>query len=111
MALDRVRELVLELVKRDGTDLKTVSLAIPRNHAYLHQFITQNKPRALSEEVREALGRKFGVDPDDFRAAPRPKGEHTLISKFRTLSKNDQRVMLRVADGLAGSKGVTGGHD
>jgi hypothetical protein len=71
---DRPRLLLLELIARHKTDLKTVSDAIGRNHAYLHQYIRQGKPRNLPEEARERLAKYFdgSVHPDDFRPHGRP---------------------------------------
>lgn len=72
--LDPVRQLLLQLVRQQGTDLKTVSLAIDKNHAYLQQFVKMRVPKHLSDTVREALGNYFGVDPERFRSgAPRPR--------------------------------------
>jgi hypothetical protein len=69
MDLDRPRLLLLELIAQHNTDLKKVSDAIGRNHAYLHQYIRQGKPRNLPEDARERLAKHFDgtVHPDDFR--------------------------------------------
>jgi hypothetical protein len=74
MDLDRPRLLLLELIAQHNTDLKKVSDAIGRNHAYLHQYIRQGKPRNLPEEARERLAKYFDgtVHPDDFRPHGRP---------------------------------------
>lgn len=73
MKLDPVRRTLIQLIAlRDPpTDLKKASLAIGRNHAYLHQFIHRGTPRRLPEEVRHALAAYLGVaesalrDPGD----------------------------------------------
>jgi phage repressor protein C with HTH and peptisase S24 domain len=62
MKRDPVRKRLLELVAERETTLKAVSLAVERNHAYLHQFIHKNVPRKLPEEVRGALADYFAVD-------------------------------------------------
>ena len=70
---DSAKQRLRDLVAARGTDLKAVSLAIGKNHAYLAQFITRGVPRRLPEDVREALGSYFSVDPDTFRDTPRPR--------------------------------------
>ncbi len=64
MKLDPQRRLVQELVARRGLDLKTVSLAIGRNHAYLQQYLKRGKPRRLPEEARRAFAALFEVDQE-----------------------------------------------
>lgn len=73
---DRPRQLLMELVRQNGSDLKAVSAAIGKNHAYIQQYFKRGVPRTLPEEVREALAAHFGVDPDDFRpgGAPMKRG-------------------------------------
>jgi hypothetical protein len=61
--LDRVRALLVRLVAERGTDFKAVSLAIGKNHAYLHQFVRQHRPPELPDDVRQALARHFKLDP------------------------------------------------
>ncbi|MCR9256283.1 MAG: peptidase S24 [Alphaproteobacteria bacterium] len=46
------------------TDLKKASLAIGRNHAYLHQLIHRGTPRVLPEESRLRLADYLDVEPD-----------------------------------------------
>lgn len=61
------RQLLPELLKAKGHDLKSASKAIGRNPAFLHQYVTYNKPQRLSEEDRERLAGILGVPPDDLR--------------------------------------------
>lgn len=69
MQRDKVRKRLLELVAERETTLKAVSLAVERNHAYLHQFIHKGVPRKLPEEVRGALADYFAIDETELRAA------------------------------------------
>lgn len=84
MDLDPPRQELLRLVADRQTDLATVSRRIGKNHAYLHQYVKQGKPRRLSEEIRELLGHHFMVNPDVFRPhekmreMPRNKIERAL---------------------------------
>ena len=72
--LDPVRQLLLRLAGEKELALMPLSLAIGRNHAYLQQFVTMQKPRVLPRPVREALGKIFGVHPNRFLPAGAPSG-------------------------------------
>ncbi len=63
--LDPVRRRLLGLVEANDTNLKAVSLAIGRNHAYLQQFLRRQRPQLLAEDDRRALARHFGIDEAD----------------------------------------------
>ncbi|MCZ0934969.1 MAG: peptidase S24 [Gemmatimonadetes bacterium] len=77
--LDPVRRRLLRLVAESRTNLRTASLTIERNAAYLHQFIHRGTPRVLAEDDREALAEHLGCSPDllkhnrSARRATRPK--------------------------------------
>ena len=62
MELDPVRVRLLSLLKKTGSNMKTASLAIGKNPAYLHQFVYRNTPKAFPEDVREALAKHLGVE-------------------------------------------------
>ncbi len=103
MDIDAARARLLTLIATERTDLKTVSLAIGKNHAYLQQFVRSGKPLNLPEGAREALGTFFDVDPDEFRAEPpaRSPTERALLRNFRILSERNQRTLVDVSEGLA----------
>lgn len=65
--LDPVRRRLLKLVADGRTNLRTASLAIERNAAYLHQFIHRGTPRVLAEDDREALAEHLGCCPNLLR--------------------------------------------
>ena len=73
MNLDPVRLRVLKLINARKTDLKSASLALGRNAAYVHQYVYRGTPKILPEDVREALARYLEVDPGELRAAETPK--------------------------------------
>ena len=80
--LDPVRLKVLKLVKdrKPATDMKSASIAIGRNAAYLHQFVFRGTPKVLSEDDREALAEHLGCKPEELKhkkappRKPRKKG-------------------------------------
>lgn len=113
MELDAPRQRLLELVAEKETDLKTVSLAIKKNHAYLQQYLRQGTPRHLPEDVRIALAEHFGVTEESFRGpkasvrslpTPVPKGEIVEIGKeeYSLLPAFDLRLSAGPGAWLAG---------
>ena len=56
------RERLLELARRQGTSLASLSEMIGRNPTYLQQFIRKGSPRKLEERDRRVLAGFFGVD-------------------------------------------------
>ena len=74
MDLDPVRLKVLKLVKdrKPATNMKSASIAIGRNPAYLHQFVYRGTPKVLSENDREALADHLGCEPDELRHKKTP---------------------------------------
>jgi hypothetical protein len=70
--LDPTRLRVMNLIQERGTDLKNASLAIGRNAAYLHQYVTRGVPKVLPEDAREALAALLGVPDSEIRPPPEP---------------------------------------
>jgi hypothetical protein len=74
-AMDAPRKLLVDtLARRPDLDLKNLSLAIGRNHAYLQQFLMRGSPRELPESVRHGLAPLLGVSPDELRSTAPPAG-------------------------------------
>ena len=67
MPLDPVRRRLVRLLADSRSNLRTASLAIERNPAYLHQFVHRGTPRVLGEDDREALAEHLGCSPDLLR--------------------------------------------
>ena len=74
MDLDPVRLKVLKLVKdrKPATDMKSASIAMGRNAAYLHQFVYRGTPKVLSEDDREALAKHLGCKPEELKHKKTP---------------------------------------
>lgn len=94
MNKDEGREIVTRLVEQSRKSLAEVSRAIGKNHAYLQQYITRQSPRRLPEDVREALGAYFGVNPDIFRGSSRGLAPKKAEGGFP--------VLYRVASAFSG---------
>src|SRR4029450_9450559 len=73
--MDAPRPLLVDTLARGpDLDLKNLSLAIGRNHAYLQQYLMRGSPRELPEAVRHGLAPLLGVSPDDLRSTAPPSG-------------------------------------
>ena len=78
------------MVADSDTNLRTASLAIERNAAYLHQFVHRGTPKVLAEDDREALAEHLGCSPDLLkhgrgfgrRARPNPKPAPARASPY-----------------------------
>ena len=64
---DPIRTRLLKLVQKNKTNLKSASIAVGRNAAYLHQFVYRGTPRVLPEDTREALAKFLGVPDSQLR--------------------------------------------
>jgi len=73
--MDAPRKVLVDtLARRPDLDLKNLSLAIGRNHAYLQQYLMRGSPRELPEAARHGLAPLLGVSPDDLRSTAAPPG-------------------------------------
>ncbi|MFT9025959.1 S24 family peptidase [Acetobacter indonesiensis] len=111
--LDKSRVALLELINRNPEHtLKSLSLALGKNDAYLQQYIRKGSPQFLREDIREALGRQFKVSPDIFRsdADPKridldrkPKPVDMETSPVKQLDETDGRLIIPEYDVQAGA--------
>ena len=63
------RDRLLELARRQGVSLASLSEMIGRNPTYLQQFIRKGSPRKLEEQDRRVLAGFFGVREEELGSA------------------------------------------
>lgn len=123
MASDQIRADLPRQLEARGIELKAASLALGRNHAYLHRFIPRGIPRYLHEEDRRALADLYQINVErlmppakkpsvqrqiPLNRAPRPGDpihdfrEAALVGTWRNLSEEQRELILRMLDGLDG---------
>lgn len=68
-SMDEVRKNLLEAAQDHGKELKELSLAIGKNHAYIHQYIYKNTPKRLHADDRAELSRILNI-PETKLGAP-----------------------------------------
>ena len=101
--MDSVRRRLLQLLDANGSNLRTASLAIGRNAAYLHQFIKRGTPKVLAEDDREILAEHLGCRPELLRhdrsvrlkARPRhapPSGPYSAPKGYSAVPEADVRL-------------------
>lgn len=69
LADDPVRAFLKQLLSEHGVGAVPLSKELGKNRAYFQQYLQTRRPRPrfLPRDVRIALGRYFGVDPEKFR--------------------------------------------
>ncbi len=92
--MDAVRKRIVRALKDRGLEMKTVSLEIGKNHAYLQQFLERGIPAKLKEDVRSRLSEVLDV-PEEELGAP----QRVMINDARTLPFVDE---IDVTAGLGG---------
>jgi SOS-response transcriptional repressor LexA len=103
--MDAPRKLLVDTVaRRSDLDLKNLSLAIGRNHAYLQQYLMRGSPRELPETARHGLAPLLGVSPDDLRSTAAPaggrlEGELRGIGRLRAADRADLPVYASAEGG------------
>lgn len=71
---DPVRKRIRQLIGDKNLDLKSLSLALGKNHAYLQQYLERGIPKELNERSRMLLAEQLGVDEAELGGpqGPRP---------------------------------------
>lgn len=86
MRMDDVRKALKRAIEESGMDLKEVSVALGKNHAYMQQFINREIPRKLKEEDRIKLAEILSVDESELggpvRSAQMKVGDGAQITLF-----------------------------
>ncbi len=67
---DPVRNRIRQLISEKNLDLKSLSLALGKNHAYLQQYLERGIPKELNERSRMLLAEQLAVDEAEL-GAPR----------------------------------------
>jgi SOS-response transcriptional repressor LexA len=67
-AADHARQRLVALVDANPEHtLQSLSLALGRNHAYLHQYVVTGSPRELRDRDRRIISRLLGCDESELR--------------------------------------------
>lgn len=84
--MDVPRKLLLDtLARRPDLDLRSLSLSIGRNPAYLQQYLMRGSPRELPDPARHALANLLGIAADALRPTA-PAGDGHVPQETGALS-------------------------
>lgn len=84
--MDSVRKRLIQVVQEKGLDLKTLSLKLERNQAYLHQFIHKGTPKFLNEVDRKQLAAWLNISERELGA---PFSRDTEPKPLKLISSYD----------------------
>lgn len=80
--MDKVRRNLLNIFRTRAReiDMKSASLAMGRNHAYLHQFIYKGSPKYLQPTDRKALAEVLNID-EELLIPSEPEGGRLVMEE------------------------------
>lgn len=84
MNAEQIRSHIANLIKEKGKNLRSVSLAIGKNEAYLHQFIHKGSPLRLPEEDRRKMADLLDVDEQELTDIKLPNSVTPSLKHART---------------------------
>ncbi|MEO9875517.1 MAG: S24 family peptidase [Anderseniella sp.] len=70
---DPVRKRIRQLIGDNNLDMKGLSLALGKNHAYLQQYLERGIPKELNERSRMLLAEQLGVDEAELGGPQGPR--------------------------------------
>ena len=107
MSPDQIRTHINNLIKQKGKNYRSLSLAMGKNEAYLHQYINKGSPSRLPEEQRRILARILDVDEQELTDIRLPKTVLQTVGPTRTaliemLSSDEQANTDHLASNTSG---------
>jgi len=93
MNAEQIRAHIADLIKQKGKNLRSVSIAIGKNEAYLHQFVHKGSPVRLPEEDRRKMADLLDVDEQELTDISLPSSiapslKHSKTSLIEMISPN-----------------------
>ena len=70
---DQIRQHVDNLIRQKGKNYRSLSMAIGKNEAYLHQYINKGSPLRLPEQQRRKLATLLDVNEQELTDIKLPK--------------------------------------
>ena len=84
MNAEQIRAHIADLIKQKGKNLRSVSIAIGKNEAYLHQFVHKGSPVRLPEEDRRKMADLLDVDEQELTDIKLPNSVTPSLKHART---------------------------
>lgn len=90
--MDKIRKRLSREIELRQMDMKQLSLALGKNHAYVQQFLTRGIPARLKEEDRRKLSELLDI-PENELGGPKPASSSARAApQFRTITEYDIRA-------------------
>lgn len=90
--MDKIRKRLSREIELRQMDMKQLSLALGKNHAYVQQFLTRGIPARLKEEDRRKLSELLDI-PENELGGPEPASSPARATpQFRTITEYDIRA-------------------
>ncbi len=100
MNIDQIRIHIDRLIKEKGKNYRSLSMAIGKNEAYLHQYINKGSPRRLPEQQRRKLAALLDVDEQQLTDIKLPKS-------VETSPKTAQNTIIEMISPIMDKNGAT----
>lgn len=98
---DTIRQKIDELIRaKDGVDYASVSAALGKNTAYIHQYISKKSPRVLSDPHRKIVANILGIDETELMTDEQ-RIQERRISIIGTVKPSSDTVSIAVLDARA----------
>ena len=85
MDIDQIRAHIDSLIKQKNKNYRSLSLAIGKNEAYLHQFVNKGSPLRLPETERRKLAELLEVDEQELTDIVLPVAGHQSADRNTAL--------------------------
>jgi phage repressor protein C with HTH and peptisase S24 domain len=90
--MDKIRKRLSREIELRQMDMKQLSLALGKNHAYVQQFLTRGIPAKLKEQDRRKLSEMLDI-PESELGGPTPASSAAQpASQFKTVTEYDIRA-------------------
>jgi len=90
--MDKIRKRLSREIELRQMDMKQLSLALGKNHAYVQQFLTRGIPARLKEQDRRKLSELLDI-PENELGGPEPASSSAHATpQFRTITEYDIRA-------------------
>lgn len=98
---DTIRQKIDELIRaKNGVDYASVSAALGKNTAYIHQYISKKSPRVLSDPHRKIVANILGIDETELMTDEQ-KIQERRISIIGNVKPSSDTVSIAVLDARA----------
>lgn len=90
--MDKIRKRLSREIEMRQMDMKQLSLALGKNHAYVQQFLTRGIPAQLKEMDRRKLSELLNIPENELGGPKYASDPQHAAPQFRTVTEYDIRA-------------------